>query len=164
MANDEFFTPDFIIESARKVMGSIDLDPASCEAANGIVKATKFYTKEISGLRQDWAGNVWLNPPYSVGNMMPFVDKLVYNLGINGGFVTQAFLLCNAQTSAKWFHKALQNSDYMLIFDKRISFISADTMEQKKGNDRSQILFYYGRMWGKVEAEFRKYGSLMVTA
>jgi hypothetical protein len=61
-------------------MGSIDLDPASHEAANELVKAQLFYTLADDGLEQDWHGNVWLNPPYTGGHQRSqvplWMDKL----------------------------------------------------------------------------------------
>jgi hypothetical protein len=60
----EFFTPLDIVEAARKVMGRIDLDPATTKQANeDRIKAKRFYTKETNGLEHDWSGNVFLNPP-----------------------------------------------------------------------------------------------------
>jgi hypothetical protein len=38
--NDERYSPLWIVEGARKVMGAIDLDPASCSVANAIVNTT----------------------------------------------------------------------------------------------------------------------------
>ena len=62
--SNEWYTPSKYIEAAREVMGSIDLDPASCAMANRTVRATTYYTKEQDGLTLPWYGNVWLNPPY----------------------------------------------------------------------------------------------------
>jgi ParB family chromosome partitioning protein len=62
---NEWYTPIKYIESARLVMGTIDLDPATSVIANEIVKAKTFYTKEDDGLTKSWFGNVWLNPPYA---------------------------------------------------------------------------------------------------
>lgn len=60
---NEHYTPRAIVESARRVLGSIDLDPASCEEANRIVKATDYYDATEDGLSHTWAGRVFLNPP-----------------------------------------------------------------------------------------------------
>jgi hypothetical protein len=64
--SNEWYTPAKYIEAARQVMGSIDLDPASCELANQTVKATHYYSKADNGLLQEWRGNVWLNPPFGL--------------------------------------------------------------------------------------------------
>ncbi|HEY2512746.1 MAG TPA: DNA N-6-adenine-methyltransferase [Polyangiaceae bacterium] len=62
---DQHFTPPPFIEAARQVLGGIDLDVASCEAANRIVRAERFFTREDNALRRDleWRGRVWCNPP-----------------------------------------------------------------------------------------------------
>ena len=65
----ELYTPPEIIEAARRVMGTIDLDPASSEIANKRVMATRYYTKETDGLSQEWHGNIWMNHPFSKGEL-----------------------------------------------------------------------------------------------
>jgi hypothetical protein len=67
--SNEWYTPARYIEAARDVLGGIDLDPASCAAANEIVRATTYFTKDDDGLRQSWRidgrpSRAWLNPPY----------------------------------------------------------------------------------------------------
>jgi ParB family chromosome partitioning protein len=62
-ASVEHYTPSDIVEAARATMGSIDLDPASCELANQTVRAGRIFTAADDGLAHEWSGNVFLNPP-----------------------------------------------------------------------------------------------------
>ena len=110
--SNEWYTPAKYIEAAREVMGSIDLDPASCELANQNVKATRYYSKEDDGLSKDWYGNVWCNPPYgrvkpelkgSTKSWQPlFVQKLLDEY--TRGNVRQAIILLLGNAMYKqWF-------------------------------------------------------------
>lgn len=64
----EHYTPAHVVEMAREVLGGIDLDPASCEAANQTVRATRYIDERDNGLIQEWRGRVFLNPP---GGVLP---------------------------------------------------------------------------------------------
>lgn len=60
----EHYTPPAIVEAARRVMGTIDLDPASSKLAQDkIVRARKWYGEHDNGFVQTWKGRVFLNPP-----------------------------------------------------------------------------------------------------
>lgn len=60
---NEHYTPEPIVESARRVLGEIDLDPASCTVANERVRAARWFGVDDDGLSLPWAGRVFLNPP-----------------------------------------------------------------------------------------------------
>lgn len=60
---NEHYTPSVVVEAARLAMGGIDLDPASCEAANRTVQAREWFTAKDNGFMRDWHGRVFLNPP-----------------------------------------------------------------------------------------------------
>jgi len=63
-AEDCFITPIRIVEMVRQALGEIDLDPASCDAAQETtVNAATYFTPIEDGLQQDWTGRVWLSPP-----------------------------------------------------------------------------------------------------
>jgi ParB family chromosome partitioning protein len=58
----EHYTPAYVVDVVRAALGTIDVDPASCEAANRVVQARHFFTRADDGLRQPWRGTVFLNP------------------------------------------------------------------------------------------------------
>ena len=99
--DDEWYTPREVVEACRAALGAIDLDPASCELAQAVVQAGRYFTAADDGLVQPWAGRVFLNPPYSRNLKAAFVAKLAE--GYRAGAVVAACLLVNIDTSPRWF-------------------------------------------------------------
>lgn len=67
-------------------------------------KCAKYFTPEIDGLKQEWTGVCWCNPPYGrkIGD---WVKKAVKSRA-------RVVMLLPAQTDTKWFH------DYCLAYGK----------------------------------------------
>lgn len=146
---DERGTPAYIIEAARRVMGTIDLDPASTPLANETVGADLFYTKEDDGLSRAWFGNVWLNPPFSHPLCEQFIDKLISEY--EQGYVYQAIVLTNYSTG-KWYHRLLKRFPYVqpkhhdLHPNARIEFVPLPPNERGTGNNGTgQTIWYIPR-------------------
>lgn len=148
--DDEWYTPPEFIESARLVMGSIDLDPASNEHANKTVKAAHIFTEEDNGLEQEWFGNVWLNPPYSSTLVQLFADKVAER-----GF-EQAVVLVNNATETKWFRTLVDNADAIVFKTGRIKFLKHDG--QHNTPLQGQAFIYYGDNPEVFLEEFGQYG------
>jgi hypothetical protein len=145
----EWYTPPEYICLARQVMGDIDLDPTSCEKANEIVQASKYFTKEDDGLSREWRGRVFLNPPYSGSLVSAFTAKLVDSC-LYGG-VTEAVLLVNNATETKWGQLALSECDAVCFPKKRIKFLDQD-LNPTGSPLQGQMICYFG----KYSARFRE--------
>lgn len=136
--SNEWWTPPQYIDAARQLMGGIDLDPASCEAANDVVGADEIFDQEADGLSQRWFGRIWLNPPY--GRLSgAFVKKLVDEF--DDGNVEQATVLVNSNaTDTQWF-KPLW--DRVLCFtNHRIDFRSPHYKEEN--STHGSVFIYFG--------------------
>lgn len=136
----EWYTPLEIIELARDAMGSIDTDPASSETANDIVRASTFYTKEQDGLKFEWHGNVWLNPPYRQPTIGQFLEKAKSEY--ESGNSTQLVILTNNATETKAGQSILRYSSAVCFPLGRVKFWSKD--KYSKTPLQGQMIIYVG--------------------
>lgn len=136
---DEWYTPAIFIEAARKVMGAIDLDPATCADAQQVVQATNWYTKEDDGLVQPWHGRIWCNPPYSTALIQKFAAKVIAEDEV--GRIEQAIVLVNNCTDTEWFISLAKR--YPVMFSSRRARFWRPNLE-RFATRQGQAIFYVG--------------------
>lgn len=153
----EWYTPPIYLAAARKVLGSIDIDPASCDIAQGNVEAEKFFTIDDDGLSHEWHGNVWLNPPYSKGMVDKFADKMLQEF--HAARVEAAIVLVNNSTDTAWF-ALLASAASAICFPKgRIKFLDA-TNQPANSPLQGQAFLYFGDRDAKFVEVFAQFGSV----
>lgn len=59
----EHYTPGYIVEAGRHVLGGYDLDPFSSDEANGVVRASIYFGVDDNGWLRRWYGRIFINPP-----------------------------------------------------------------------------------------------------
>lgn len=138
--NVEWYTPWAIIECARALMGSIDLDPFSCHEANyrpeGIVALTYFSN---NGLIPDWYGNVWMNHPFGKEMNKIAIEKILYEH--KKGVMVQACCITFASTSERWFKPLLEYPQF--FFTGRTNYLDGATMQPVKGVTKGSVITFF---------------------
>jgi phage N-6-adenine-methyltransferase len=155
--SDEWYTPAEYIDAAKAVMGAIDLDPASSEMAQTVVRAGAYLTRFDDGLAQvRWIHQrIWLNPPYS--NPGPWIEKLVREHH-GGPFCTEAVVLVNNATETSWFQMLLEEFPVCLPA-RRIAFWRHD--HANVGARQGQAFFYLGPNVAQFQEIFRQFGPIL---
>jgi phage N-6-adenine-methyltransferase len=154
----EWYTPAEYIAAAREVMGGIDLDPASSEAAQQTVGAAHYFTAADDGLTLDWYGRVWLNPPYSQPLIGNFITKLTTEFTV--GNVEQAVMVTNNCTDTAWFHSAARVVARMCFTLGRIRFANP---QRPSGESplQGQTFFYFGPRYEYFDHIFGAFGFVV---
>jgi ParB family chromosome partitioning protein len=154
--SDEWYTPAKIISAARQVMGDIDTDPASCELAQEIVKAHRYYTIADNGLFNPWYGRVWLNPPYSSKCVVQFTSKFTDEY--LSGNMTEGIVLVNNYADTRWFHRLLNRFPVCFTLN-RLEFWAPDKSPHR--NRWGQAFFYAGNNKQKFASVFSQFGTVV---
>jgi len=153
---NEWYTPSEYIEKARKVMGSIDVDPASSDIAQKVVQAKKYYTLITNGLDKNWNGNIFMNPPYSTAEVVAFINKFIEEYTL--GHVKQGIILTNNSTDTDWFHNLMKIAQLACFTDGRVKFYH---QEKKPNITHGQVFFYIGNSEDKFIEKFTEVGMIM---
>lgn len=157
--NNEWYTPPRFIEGARRVMGSIDTDPATSEIANQAVRARVWFTADDDGRAQKWAGNVWMNPPYAQPLIADFCKAVAAKA--EAGEIDQACVLVNNGTETAWFQRLMSVSSAVLFPKSRVRFV------RPQGNPgaplQGQALAYIGSRWREFRSEFSQDGIVLIS-
>lgn len=93
---DLWATPQDFFDKVAAEHGPFDLDVC---ALRENAKAPVFFTPEDDGLKHEWFGKCWMNPPYGreIGDWM----RKAYEAGQQGAMVV---CLVPARTDTRWWH------------------------------------------------------------
>lgn len=94
----EWGTPKaFFDELDREFHFTVDVCASDLNA-----KCSSYFTKEQDGLKQEWHGVAWCNPPYGASEIAKWIERAFFMSGCNR--CTSVLLLPNT-TDVKWFHE-----------------------------------------------------------
>jgi phage N-6-adenine-methyltransferase len=125
--SNEWYTPPELFDTLNT---TFDLDVAAPKGGVPWIPAKNYYCEEIDGLKQDWYGFVWCNPPYGKDTGL-WLDKFIQHK--NG------IALVFARTDTKWFHNYAIKSDAICFIKGRIAFYKGN-VQAKQGSTGSMLL------------------------
>ena len=109
-------TPDYLFH-ALDYEFNFTLDP--CSNGNN-AKCKNYYTPEVDGLKQNWTGSVFMNPPYGRG--LDQWMKKAYESSLEG---TTVVCLVPARTDTRWWHNYAMKGEIRFL-SKRLTFKGAN--------------------------------------
>lgn len=94
-ATDQWATPQEFFDALNEEFG---FDTDVCALPDN-AKCQRYFTPEIDGLKQEWTGVCWMNPPYgrAIGHWM----RKAYESSLAGATVV---CLVPARTDTAWWH------------------------------------------------------------
>jgi hypothetical protein len=130
MRTDEWLTPPNIIKS----LGEFDLDPCS-PIKKPWDTAKNHFNIYDNGLSKEWAGRVWLNPPYGK-DMERWMNKMQFH---NNGI---AFIFARTETEA-FFDHVWPKASAIMFLKGRVRFYTVAGKEANMNAGAASVLIAY---------------------
>lgn len=160
-SDDEWWTPQWLIDESRTVLKTIDLDPASTPDANRRVGARYIYGREENGLEQKWFGKVFLNPPSKRGDpaARPHLWAKKLSEEYTCGNVKEFILVVKSVLGYNWYED-LYRTYWVCHLRERPAFIrpSGEVVGRAK---KGVSIFYGGPNPKRFLEMFGKYGRVI---
>lgn len=128
----EWYTPPEIIGK----LGVFDLDPCAAPVYLRPFPTAKFMNTRADGdgLRMNWHGRVWLNPPYGRG-----MDLWLQKLAEHGNGIA---LINHAPDSKLWHETIYPSATGIFVYKGRIKFLQLGSNNKKSPNIGNAFVCY----------------------
>lgn len=123
-----WLTPPDLLKS----LGTFDVD-VCCPENMPWTTANKMYTIKDDGLKQEWKGRVWCNPPYG-RESVAFLKKMSEHK--EGGL---CLIFVRSDTKA-WHEYILNSAKYLFLFKGRLKFYRIDGKQGLSANAPSCLV------------------------
>lgn len=135
--SNEWFTPPEIIEPIIAALGRcFDMDPASPSGGLPWIPTLVALDKEADGLKLDWFGFVWMNPPF--GREVVLWMRKMADHG-------QGIALVAARCNTKWWHETVaERATSFLMLKSRPYFINENHERASFNSGADIVLVAYG--------------------
>lgn len=149
MSNDFWQTPEYILEKVRRVLGKDYFDPCPINP-------------EFDGLDIEWDSRCYINPPYSRGSLEKWSMKADIEYRRLWKVADPEFIwLINYGCTANR-QVISRKATAICIPDKRGAFVHPETGVQQKGNDRDQMIYYWGTSPNTFREAFETIGEVFI--
>jgi hypothetical protein len=151
--SNEWYTPPYILDYVKMVLGYIHFDPCSNYIANQTVDATRYST---DSLHIPWlADTIFCNPPYGKGKAKQFSYKMVAEY--EKGNFREGILLIGSSVHTKWFQCMWEYS--VCLYVGRIKFHHSEM--KGNGNSHDNVFVYFGDNRRKFIEIFSEIGKVI---
>jgi hypothetical protein len=131
-----WLTPPHVIEALGGA-DSFDLDPCGFEGSP-IPTAKRSYCLPQDGLAEAWDGRVWLNPPYTTGE----IEQWLQRLSEHGCGTALIFARTETEAFQTW---VMERATGVLFLRGRLHFHDAEGVRAKANAGAPSVLCAYGQ-------------------
>lgn len=131
--SENWYTPPEII----KAFGTFDLDPCSSVNRPWDTALRHFERENCDGLKEEWSGKVWCNPPYGEKTSQWLSRCCDHN---------NCMVLIFAKTETNWFHQYVwKKASAFRFIQGRIFLYHEDGSRGKFSSGGPSVLVAYGK-------------------